>query len=76
MVSYPSAFSTERVTGCWNTHEFYSMKLGAGPLLVSVFLSEENYALDEICSRQYLHKCTDSTLKEVKGSEILKDSMT
>lgn len=47
--------------------------LGAGPLLVAVFLSELNYALDEICSRQYLHKRTDSVLSEVKGSKILKD---
>lgn len=47
--------------------------LGAGPLLVAVFLSELNDALDEICSKQYLHKRTDSVLSEVKGSKILKD---
>lgn len=46
--------------------------LGAGPLLVAVFPSE-NYALDEISSRHFLHKCTDSVLNEVKGSEVLKD---
>lgn len=60
VVSYPSGVLAEHVTGSLMEQLLLSIKLlGAGPLLVAVFPSEENYALDEICSTQHLHKCTD-----------------
>lgn len=76
VVSYPSGLSAEHVTGLLMEQPWVLLRiklLGPGPLLVAVFLSEESYALDEICSRQYLHKCTDSMLNEVKDSKVLKD---